>query len=125
MLRVLSRTSGFTLIELIVGMLIFSIGMTAVLALLSSTVDNALYSRHEIVASNILREEIELIKNIRNSNIRNFIPFESTKLTGNPSISLVEGSYVVENDYAIPLVGIDSSNGHILNMPITLSGVNI
>jgi prepilin-type N-terminal cleavage/methylation domain-containing protein len=79
MLRILRNTSGFTLIELIVGMLIFSIGMTAILALLQSTINNSLYSRHEVVASNLLREQVELVKNVRNTNVRNFVPFDSAK----------------------------------------------
>ena len=68
--------SGFTLIELIVGMTIFSVGMTAILALLSSTIDTSIVSRQEIIASNILREQIELIKNIRNSNVRSFVEWD-------------------------------------------------
>lgn len=69
--------SGFTLIELIVGMTIFSIGMTAILALLSTTIDTATVSRQEIIVSNLLREQVELIKNVRNSNVRNFVPWDS------------------------------------------------
>ncbi len=78
--NLISNKKAFTLIELIVGMAIFSIGMTAILAILFSTINNSLYSRHEIVAANILREEVELVKNIRNSNIRNFVPFDRVRL---------------------------------------------
>ena len=76
MILILNRTSGFTLIEIIVGMMIFSIGMTGILALLHSTINNSLYSRHEIIVANLLREEIELVKNMRNSNVREFLPFD-------------------------------------------------
>ena len=123
MLRVLARTSGFTLIELIVGMLIFSIGMTAILALLHSTIDNALYSRHEIIVANLLREEIELVKNIRNSNVRNVIPFDSIRLIGSPLTTLASGSYIIENNYSHTGYDLDPSTGIIENMPITLSGI--
>ena len=121
MLRVLARTSGFTLIELIVGMLIFSIGMTAILALLHSTIDNALYSRHEIIVANLLREEIELVKNIRNSNVRNVVPFDSIKLIGSPLTTLASGSYIIENNYSHTGYDLDPANGSIENMPIILS----
>lgn len=60
-------------------MAIFGIGMTGILALLHTTIENSLYSRHEIVASDILREQIELVKNARNSNVRNFVPFDRLK----------------------------------------------
>jgi prepilin-type N-terminal cleavage/methylation domain-containing protein len=83
--RSLSRTSGFTLIELIVGMLIFTIGMTGILAILHTTVQNSISSRQEIIASNLLREQVELIKNIRNTNTRNFIPFDRVRNNTTPS----------------------------------------
>ena len=123
MLRVLARTSGFTLIELIMGMLIFAIGMTAILALLHATIDSSLYSRHEIIAANLLREEIELVKNIRNSNVRNVVPFDSIKLIGSPLTTLASGSYIIENNYSHTGYDLDPSTGMIENMPITLSGI--
>ncbi len=91
--------SWFTLIELIIGMTIFSVGMTAILALISSTIDTSIASRQEIIASNILREQVELIKNVRNSNVRSFIPWD-TVFTGwsNPWY-LLPWSYIIENDY--------------------------
>jgi prepilin-type N-terminal cleavage/methylation domain-containing protein len=45
------NTSGFTLIEIIIGMTIFSIGLTGIYALLETTISNASYSRDEIVAA--------------------------------------------------------------------------
>lgn len=81
--------------ELIVGMTIFSISMTGILALLSTTIQNATYSRQEIIASNLLREQLELVKNTRNSNIRNFIPFD----TLDNSKTITGGTYIVENNF--------------------------
>ena len=80
-------------------MTIFSVGMTAILALLSSTIDTSIVSRQEIIASNILREQIELIKNIRNSNVRSFVEWDIV-FTGwaNPWY-LRAWSYIIENDY--------------------------
>lgn len=74
--------------------------MTAILALLHSTIDTAILSRHEIVTSNLLREQIELIKNTRNTNLRNFIPWDSILLdSATPSI-LQDGVFIIENDYS-------------------------
>ncbi len=98
--RTLISEKWFTLVELIVGMTIFSVGMTAILALLHSTIDTAILSRHEIVTSNLLREQIELIKNTRNTNLRNFIPWDSILLdSATPSI-LQDGVFIIENDYS-------------------------
>lgn len=71
---------GFTIVELIIGMAIFAIGMTGILALLGSTIENSFISRHEIVASNLLREEVELIKNIRNTNIRSYVDWDKNSV---------------------------------------------
>ncbi len=123
MIAQLHRTSGFTLIELIVGMLIFSIGMTAILALLHSTIDSSLYSRHEIIAGNLLREEIELVKNIRNQNVRNFIPFDSVKLQWSNQTTFSSWTYIVENNYSTTGVTLNVANGVITDMPVALSGI--
>lgn len=125
MLRVLARTSGFTLIELIVGMMIFAIGMTGILALLHSTINNSLYSRHEIVAANLLREEIELVKNIRNSNVRNVIPFDRARFSGSAINSFMSGSYIIENNYTATGYELDPTTGMINTMPVTLSWISL
>ncbi len=72
-----SRTSGFTLIELLVGMTVFAIGLTGVYALLQTTMSNVSYSRNEIVVSGLLREQIDLVMNMRDTNQRNYIPWDS------------------------------------------------
>ena len=64
--------SGFTLVELIVSMTVFAVGLTGILALLSSTMLSSKYSRHEVVVANILREQMELVKNIRDTNLKNY-----------------------------------------------------
>lgn len=113
----------FTILELIVGMTIFSIGMTGILALLSTTIQNSLYSRHEIVAANILREQIELVKNTRNSNIRNFIPFNSL-LDGNGGV-FTGWVYIIENDFSsnkleLRANGLGGSDGEVTKMPVKM-----
>lgn len=73
-------TSGFTLIELIVGMTVFSIGLTGIYALLHSTMSSVNYSRDEIIISGLLREQIDLVVNIRDTNLRNYIPWDSVHI---------------------------------------------
>ncbi len=92
--------------ELIVGMTIFAISMTGILALLSTTIQNATYSRQEIIASNLLREQVELVKNIRNSNIRSFLPFDTVK--NNQTIT--PGTYFVQNDFTSTGVKLNQNN---------------
>ena len=74
-------TSGFTLIELIVGMTIFSIGLAGIYALLQTTMSSVRYSQNEIIVSGLLREQIDLVNNIRDTNLRNYISWDSVLLT--------------------------------------------
>ncbi len=119
----ISNRKWFTLIELIVGMAIFSIGMTAILALLYSTIDNSLYSRHEIVAADILREQVELVKNIRNSNVRNFVPFDRVRLEWAVSSSFSSGTFIIENDFTSSKVTYDQ-NGGITSSPVYMKDIS-
>jgi prepilin-type N-terminal cleavage/methylation domain-containing protein len=71
---------GFTLVELVIGMTIFAVAMTGILALLHSTISSSLVSRHEIIAANLAREQIELIRNARNTNIRNYTDWDRLRI---------------------------------------------
>ena len=71
-------------------MTIFAIGLSAIYALLQTTMGNASYSRHEIVVANLLREQIELVKHARDTNIRNFLPWDRARID---SLGLLESSF--------------------------------
>jgi prepilin-type N-terminal cleavage/methylation domain-containing protein len=90
-------TSGFTLIELIVGMTIFSIGLAGVYALLQTTMSSVRYSQDEIIVSGLLREQIDLMNNIRDTNLRNYISWDSLLVDGSTQSGIVPGMYMVEN----------------------------
>ncbi len=114
--------SGFTLVELIIGITIFAIGLSAIYALLQTTMWNAAYSRHEIVVANLLREQIELVKNVRDTNIRNFLPWDNAKIE---SLGLIEtsfssGVYIIENNFLYSWTTIKPANGNIETSPITI-----
>lgn len=98
----------FTLVELIVGMTVFAIGLTWILALLSNTMMNSLYSRHEIVISWILREQIELVKNIRDTNLENFVQWDKV-LVDASTTTWDKRAYIIENDYSSSMLEFDSS----------------
>lgn len=114
--------SWFTLVELIVGMTIFAIGLTGIYALFASTIGNATYSRHEIIVANLLREQMELIKNIRDTNVRNFLPWDTVFTEWTTSSRFNSGIYIVENDFSNPKIGIDSS-GSITTSPVYLKDI--
>jgi prepilin-type N-terminal cleavage/methylation domain-containing protein len=66
---------GFTLIEVLIAILIFSLGLIAAFTLISTATALSTRSKQEIIATNLLREQIEIIKNIRDTNflaLRNY-----------------------------------------------------
>jgi len=62
------NTSWFSIIEILVGMLVFALWLSAVFVLIISSLNLNDYNKNYIIASNLAREQIELIKNIRDSN---------------------------------------------------------
>jgi Tfp pilus assembly protein PilV len=90
-------------------MTIFAIGMMGVLALLGNTISASFISRHEIVIANIQREELEFVKNIRNTNIRSFVDWDRARiedgLTGQEYFT--GGVFTVENDFTNSGVAFD------------------
>jgi len=63
-----SDNSGFTLIELMIALAVFTIGISAALGLALSNYNNSRDNLDKIVAVNLAREGIELIRNVRDSN---------------------------------------------------------
>lgn len=117
-------TSGFTLVELIIGMTIFSIGLTGVYALLQTTMSTVRYSRDEIVVSWLLREQIDLVMNMRDSNIKNYIPFDSVLVESSTQTTFSSGYYMIENDFTNTGISINPSNGAITKNTLKLKKVD-
>lgn len=103
-------------------MTIFAIGMTSILGLLHSSISSSFLSRHEIVVANLQREEIELVKNNRNSNIRSFAQWDRLPRLDLPSQqdNLRDEIYIVENNYSHQFNTYDN-NGAITNSPLSIS----
>jgi len=105
-----------------VGMLIFAIGLTGIYALLNSTFRNAAYSRHEMVAANLLQEQIELIKNIRDTNIASFVQWDTALMKDVFSSQFQSWIYLIENDYSTATAEYDTS-GHIKKSPVYMKDI--
>lgn len=118
-------TSWFTLIELIVGMTIFSIGLTGIYALLHTTMANVNYSRDEIIVSGLLREQIDLMVNMRDTNLRNYIPWDSVHIAS-PWLQtrVASGFYMIENDFSVSTSNIDRTSWDINSSPIKLTRID-
>lgn len=67
-----SNISGFSIIEVMISIFIFSMWMASIFMVISSSININNLNKNQIIASNLAREEIELIKNIRDSNYETF-----------------------------------------------------
>lgn len=100
------------MIELMVAIVVFALGLVAAYSLLRTATFLSERSRDEIVGGNLLRERLELIKNVRDSNwmaVRSWdsLRFGVDVVTEDPSFcptpencKLTPGAYVVENDFS-------------------------
>ena len=105
-------------------MTIFAIGITTIFALLSNTITAARSSQHEIIVAGLLREQIELVKNMRDTNIRNYIPWDSIPVQEDGSTTLTGGIYMIENNFLSSLVELDQQgHGTIVASPIYLKNI--
>ena len=89
----------FSIIEVLIGMFVFSLGLVSIFALLMSSLNVNAYNKHAIIASNIARGNIEMIKNIRDTNYENLRPWNSYDVS-NLSIRFENLKYykISEND---------------------------
>jgi prepilin-type N-terminal cleavage/methylation domain-containing protein len=99
---------GFTLIEILIAILIFSLGLIAAFTLISTATALSTRSKQEIIATNLLREQIEIIKNIRDTNFLALREYNS--LTGvngpctvSPCMKIDPGYWIVGLKYALPV----------------------
>ncbi len=118
--------SWFTLIELIVGMTIFSIGLAGIYALLQTTMSRVRYSQDEIIVSGLLREQIDLVMNIRDTNLRNYIPWDSAYVESSSQTGFTAGVYTIENDFTTSGIVFDTmtADGTIAKSPIKLTKID-
>ncbi len=64
-----STDSGFTLIETLVSLLIFSVSIAAMIFVTSHGVADATYAKNKLVASYLAQEGIELVRYARDSDV--------------------------------------------------------
>lgn len=123
-MKIKFSTSGFTLIELLIGMTIFAIGITGIYALLQTTLSSANYARYEIVAAWLLREQMDLVVNMRESNIKNYIPWDSVQVESSTLRAFTWGTYVIENNFSNTNLIVDTIDGSIKKSPIYLKKID-
>src|SRR3990167_4405280 len=77
-----SYSRGFTLIETMVALVLITVAMGPVLILATSSVNVAARIEHNLIASNLAQEGIEVIRNIRDTNWLNEVAFDNNLSVG-------------------------------------------
>ncbi|MCD4760505.1 prepilin-type N-terminal cleavage/methylation domain-containing protein [bacterium] len=68
--RVSKNGAGFTLIEIVIALAVFTVGIMAAFTLSLSNINNARDNYNRVVAANLAREGLEMVRNTRDNNWR-------------------------------------------------------
>ena len=90
----------FSIIEVLIGIFVFSLGLVSIYALLASSLKINDYNNNAIIASNLAREQVELFRNIRDTNYKKLQVWDQTNpQTGSFSNTFVDDTfYTLENN---------------------------
>ena len=72
-----TNISWFSIIEVLVGIFIFTLGLISIYLIMVSSLKLNDYNKNQIIASNLAREQIELIRNVRDSNYNALYAWDS------------------------------------------------
>lgn len=100
-----NKLAWFSIIEVLVSILVFSLWLVSIYTLIFSTLRLNEYNQNFIIASNLAREEIELFKNIRDSNYQSIHKWNQINPMGSYTDTnnfFATGSYyTLENNFSI------------------------
>lgn len=95
--------SWFSIIEVMIAIFIFSMGMASIFMVINSSINLNTMNKNQILASNLSREWIEIIKNIRDTNYKTFHKYNwipnSLNDFDNENYFSTWTYYKVENDF--------------------------
>ncbi len=99
-----NNKKAFSIIEVLIGIFIFSLWMVGVYAIISSTLRVNDYNENYIIASNLSRWQLEMVRNIRDSN---YIILKPYNLKNPNWTSFLDSDkfefwkkYIINNDYS-------------------------
>jgi len=100
--------SGFSIIEVMIGIFVFSLWLVAIFALLTSSLNVNELNKNSIIAGQLAREQIELVRNIRDTNYKNLklwnqidsdVSLSLSDKTDETKVFLPNHYYFLENNY--------------------------
>lgn len=94
------NNTWFSIIEILIWMFIFTLWLLSIYALVIHTINLNEYSKNSIIASNLAREWIEIVRNIRDNNYKDL--YRWNKLPWNDVYNLFSTwvYYKWENDFS-------------------------
>ena len=98
---------GFSIIEVMIGVFIFSLGLVAIYALLISSLNLSEYNKNSIIASQLAVEQIEIIRNIRDTNYTEIRQWDTIPWLTQNLWDLAWVYVKVENDFSQTWVSIE------------------
>lgn len=93
---------AFSIIEILIWIFVFSLWITSVYVIIISTLKLNDNNKNYIIATNLAREQIELVRNIRDSNYIDIKPYNlinTDSAWNGPKFSDWK-KYIIENDYS-------------------------
>ncbi|NVP17094.1 hypothetical protein HUU51_00030 [Candidatus Gracilibacteria bacterium] len=132
--------SAFSIVEILVGMLIFTMGVVSVYSVIIKTLNLNDYNKNYIIASFLAREQIELVRNIRDSNYKKVQVYNqlNPSTSNHTSVFEVGKYYKIENDisysngFSVKIneitdfgEGVSELNGKMLNYELCLNNDNL
>ncbi len=122
--------AGFTLVEALVSLLIFSIALTAIFSLLTNNLKDASLVEHNFIASGLVQEGMEVVRNIRdsewhlNNSFGATIPDGSYRVQWNSQALLPFADLFLKKDSGNGFVSYDTGNNTIFKRTVTISAVS-
>ncbi len=96
-------SAAFSIIEVLIGIFVFSLWLVSIYALLASSLNINEYNKNSIIASNLAREQLELFRSIRDTNYTSLKIWnqQNPEEVYSPSVKLFTPweYYIFENDF--------------------------
>ncbi|MDD2907956.1 MAG: prepilin-type N-terminal cleavage/methylation domain-containing protein [Candidatus Gracilibacteria bacterium] len=107
---------AFSMIEILVGILIFTMGIVSIYSIIITTLKLNDLNKNYIIASYLAREQIELVRNIRDSNYKKVQIYNQLNPVNDDHNAVFEYGkyYKIENDFSF-MSGFPISISEILN----------
>ncbi len=101
-MKKISNISAFGVIEVMIAIFIFGLWMASIFMVISSSININNMNKNHIIASNLSREAIEIIRNLRDLNYKTYHEYDwIPNSSNNFDISFMTWTYYrVENDFS-------------------------